>query len=219
MVWKDFIVPIRQSGIFGNASYKILISLFEQAGSINDVPDATAKSWLSGRRNCKASTYFPAGKIDTKCLYRFFRNKPVNKLKQLQQMFRARDNIDFDSPINVETDNLDEFCWSLVNQFLDLLGFQRVDIPDFHTLSSDESAKANQPCDKCCLYCIHWQGDKSTVGPYRMPTYGICVTDSEKSRHRLQRRLSSSTVCANYQVDQDLISNMKRVGYNVDILI
>lgn len=202
---------------------KILLELFDQAGSAYAISDSTAKSWLSGNRNCKASTHFPAGKIDADSLFRYFRKRPDVKLKQLQQIFRTKANNELDSPIDTETDDLNVFCWSLVNQFLDLLGFQRVDITDSPALPSNESAGGNQLCDKCCLYCIHWQGDKSTVGPYRMPTSGLCSICLEKtgrgSYSRLQKRLSSSAACANNRADQSLISNMKRIGYNVDNLI
>ena len=219
MTWKDFIVPIRESGMSGHASYKILLELFEQAGSKIDVSDATAKSWLSGNRNCKVSTYFPAGIVDTKSLFRYFRNRPDGKLKQLQQIFQARESTDFGNPINAETNDLDVFCWGLVNQFLDLLGFQRVDIPGNLTLSGKELVGANQLYDKCCLYCIYWQGEKSIVGPYRMPTFGMCSVILGRNRYRLQRRLSSSAACANYQADKNLISNMKQAGYNIENLI
>ena len=144
MTWKKFITLIRHSGISGEASYKILLDLFEKAGCKCDVSDATAKSWLNESRNCKASTYFPAGKVDTNSLFRYFRNRPGGKLKQLQQIFQTGEHFDLDSPIDVETNDIDIFCWSLVNQFLDLLAFQRVDMPHSDTRSETTFAETDQ---------------------------------------------------------------------------
>lgn len=220
MEWKDFIVPIRKAGVSCDASYKILRELFEKAGSIkiSEVSDSAVKSWLSGGRNCKVSTHFPKGTINTEQVFKYFSGRDPIVLERLQQEYRNNEKAT-DSPIDIKTDNMNIFCWSLVNQFLDLLGLQRIDIPDNPTLPGNESARTSQLCDKCCLYCMHWQGDKSTVGPNRMPTSGICVVNLGKNRQRLQRRLSSSAVCANYQADQNLISNMKRAGYNVESIM
>lgn len=211
MTWKDFIVPIRESGIFGDASYKILLELFEQAGSKIDIPDVTAKSWLSGYRKCKASAHFPAGKIDTKSLFRYFRNRPDGKLKQLQQMFRARENVALDSPIDVKTNNMDIFCWSLVNQFLDMLKFKRVNTPNIET--------GLFPHDhQCCLYCIHWEGSRGIIGVSRLPIDGTCHTYNG-NRHHLCSRLSSTAACPNYKADRNLINRMKEYGYDIENLI
>ena len=119
MTWKKFITLIRQSGISGEASYKILLDLFEKAGCKCDVSDATAKSWLNESRNCKASTYFPARKVDTNSLFRYFRNRPGGKLKQLQQIFQTGEHFDLDSPIDVETNDIDEWTdviWTNLNE-------------------------------------------------------------------------------------------------------
>lgn len=139
--WKDFIAPICKSKISSSPPYIILMELFEEAASAHEFSEATAKSWINEKRNCKTSKYFPSGKIDTENLFRYFRKRPNDKLQKLQQLFQDnRDNIDSDSPIDADTDNLDIFCWSLVNQFLDFLGFQRVDIP--HTDSSSKTTVA-----------------------------------------------------------------------------
>lgn len=219
MDWNDFIRPFRQSELFGDAAWKILQSFFNTAGCINDPAEETLKSWLYSKRNCKVNTYFPNGQADSNRLFRYFKNRPERKLQQLQQVFRNQAALGCNSPIDTETSDLDIFCWSLVNQFLDLLGFQRVEIPQKPVQSGNELDHIGQLCEKCCLYCIHWQGDKSTVGPYRMPTQGICYTHQGKNKHRMQRRSSSSDVCKDYQADQKLINNMKRVGYNVENLI
>lgn len=138
MTWKDYIIPIRKSGISSDAAHKILRNIFKQAGNTYDFSDETAKKWLSGERQCKASKYFPTGCVDATSLFRYFRNRPNDKLCQLQQLFREGESFNASSPIDVKTDNWDVFCWSLVNQFLDLLKFQRVDIP--HTDISTKTA-------------------------------------------------------------------------------
>lgn len=135
MTWKDYIMPIQKSGISGDAVHKILRNIFEQAGCAYVFSDEAAKKWLMGERQCKASKYFPTGQVDTDSLFRYFRNRPDDRLCQLQQLFREEESVNASSPIDVKTDNWDVFCWSLVNQFLDLLRFQRVDIPHTDTLT------------------------------------------------------------------------------------
>lgn len=78
---------------------------------------------------------FPDNKLnDAQALFRFFRQRPESKLKKVQSVFKEM--ADTNSSIDIETDDMDIFCWSLVNQFVDLLGFQRLDIP--HTdMASD----------------------------------------------------------------------------------
>jgi len=218
MDWNDFIKPFRQSKIFSDAAWKILSSLFKVAGCVNVPSEEAARSWLYSKRSCKVNTYFPNDKADNKQLFDYFRKRPDGKLQELQQIFRNQTSLDSDSPIDTETDDLDVFCWSLVNQFLDLLGFQRVDIPENSILLNDEAVIVNQSCEKCCLYCVNWKGDKSTVGKYRMPTYGTCSRKLRRGTY-LRRRLSSSAVCEDYQPDQFLISNMKQIGYNVENLV
>lgn len=131
MDWKSFITPIHESDIFKRNASKILMELFRIAGSAYNPNETTTRTWINGSRNCKVSTYFPSGESDVKTdsLYHSFRSKPERKLRQLQEMFREADLDKSDSPIDVGTDSLDIFCWSLVNQFLDLLGFQRINIP------------------------------------------------------------------------------------------
>lgn len=213
MKWKDFITPIQKSGITSDAAYKIVLDLFKQAGSINDISEAAAKSWLSGNRNCKASTHFPSGEVNTVCLFHYFRNRPDGKLQQLQQTFQAGKELDADSPIDRETDNMDVFCWSLVNQFLDLIGFQRIGIPhtdtpletsySSHSISStDISAKRKLSirstilphADKfCCYYCKFWSGDRETIGAHLTSTYGPCL------KYGGERKLSSDIACKDFK--------------------
>lgn len=218
MTWKDFIVPIRKSGIFGDASYKILLELFEQAGSKIDISDVTAKSWLSGNRNCKATTYFPTGKIDTKNLFRYFRNRPDSKLKQLQQMFQPKENVAPDSPIDVKTDDMDILCWSLVNQFLDLLKFERVDIPQPQSDTIHVGTTLFPHDNKCCVYCIHWKGSRGIIGVSRIPVHGTCYTHNG-NKHHLCSRLSSTAACSDYEADEDLMNRMKEYGFDIENLI
>lgn len=218
MKWKNFITPIQKSEISGDVAYKILLDLFEYAGSKNYVSEAAAKSWLNGTRNCKASTYFPSGKADTESLFRYFRNRPESKLKRLQQIFQNDKNLDADSSIDVETDDIDIFCWSLINQFLDLLGFQRVDlskdtIPDqeqsaeqysnesplIHNTNLPEERKTSirsmilPHSDDCCYHCAYWNGDRKTFGAYTTPTYGICL------KYNRREQLSSDLACNDYK--------------------
>ena len=126
MKWADFIGAIARTKFNNDSQPKILINLFTRAGSMAEVYESTAKSWINGIRECKVSTYFPNGKIENEPeVFKFFKNRPINKLQQLQN--EMRDVTDVYDAVNCLTDDMDLFCWSLVNQFLDILGFPRLD--------------------------------------------------------------------------------------------
>ncbi len=132
MTWGIFANAIKESGLESGTPAQILIALFKNAGYIprteDGISQSTAKKWIDGTRNCKASHYFPDNKLtNPEEAYKFFRRRPDNMVKNLQQIFRTEK--DDDSPIDCETKDMDRFCWSLVNQFLDLLGFQRLELP------------------------------------------------------------------------------------------
>lgn len=109
---------------------------------MEELAEPTVRKWLSGERNCKSSKYFPRKGVDNEKVFTFFKNRPKEKLLELQRLFG--EIADASSPIDVTTHDLDAFCWSLVNQFLDLLGFQRVDIPRTDTSSESTFAEAHQ---------------------------------------------------------------------------
>lgn len=133
MTWKDFINAIRRAKLTNDSSSKILVNLFKAAGTMSEVSESSAKAWINGNRKCKTSTYFPEGNLNnTDGVLRFFKNRPANKLQELQQIFREIN--DHDSPIDLETDDMDVFCRSLVNQFLDLLSLERLDTADIKPL-------------------------------------------------------------------------------------
>lgn len=147
MSWKDFFTTLKASELFGNTSMaQILIQLFQAAGAVNDFSEDTAKSWINGKRNCKVSTYFPEGKLNNITgAINFFRNRPESNLKKLQKLFRK---IESDNPIDSKTGDMDIFCQSLVNQFLDLLKFKRLDMPD-RTASSFNNASMCDNTTSC----------------------------------------------------------------------
>lgn len=65
MTWKDFFNTIKASGLFGNIPAKqIIVRLFKAAGSMKGFSVDTAQSWIDNRTNCKASKYFPNGKLN-----------------------------------------------------------------------------------------------------------------------------------------------------------
>ena len=128
MTWGTFAKAIRDAQIIKGALWSIIDDLFKAAGCTTELTEAAVKSWIYGRRNCYSITYFPNKVIDNKKVFYFFRKRPEKKLQDLQKIFQEK--ADPDSPIDIKTHDLDVFCWSLVNQFLDLLEFQRVDIPE-----------------------------------------------------------------------------------------
>lgn len=143
MTWKEFIQPIKKSQLASGSQEKILILIFESAGYINKKEDGiseeTVKKWICGTRNCNAFSYFPEGKLtNPEGVYKFFRRRSADKLQKLQQIFcKEKDD---SSPIDCKTKDMDVFCWSLVNQFLDLLGLQRLDMP---ALEAGQNSEVN----------------------------------------------------------------------------
>lgn len=71
---------------------------------------------------------------------------------------------------------------------------------------------------KCCIYCIHWNGDKSIIGVPRMSIRGTCHMQ-EKNKHFLIPRQSSATACSNYKANQNLLNMLKEYGYDIKNLI
>lgn len=145
MTWKAYIDPIRLI-LINKAKPKIIMELFETAaGRAMEFGESATKRWYYGEKNCDSYKWFPKGEFDKenlKNLYDIFRNRPDNKLEKLQQEFRK--TTDRNGPIDLETNDMDIFCWSLVNQFLDLLGFQMIDIteilPDKKTISGNQTS-------------------------------------------------------------------------------
>lgn len=127
MTWGTFTDTICATGLTRGRAPEILVFLFAAAGSMAECSKTATQKWIEGSRNCKSSRYFPEGKLNNiNGAYKFFRGRPLAKLQDLQKRFRSLG--DSNSPIDTETCDMDVFCWSLVNQFLDLLGFQRVDV-------------------------------------------------------------------------------------------
>lgn len=132
MEWKTFLNAIKNSKITTGTQSQILVLLFKSAGYINSkengISEDTARKWIQGDRNCNVLSYFPDGELtNPEGVYKFFKERPLDKLKKLQEIFCNEK--DDSSPINCATENMETFCWSLVNQFLDLLGLQRMDMP------------------------------------------------------------------------------------------
>lgn len=132
MTWNTFTKAIKDSKLENGTRAQILIKLFKSAGYITQKEDgisvSAAQTWINGRRNCKVSAYFPDEEnVQKQELYHFFRRRSQDKLENLQKILSKE--IDDNSPIDCKTKDMDRFCWGLVNQFLDLLGFQRIDLP------------------------------------------------------------------------------------------
>ena len=217
MTWRIFARTICNTKFANLNQWEIILRLFEEAGIKKEAEplEKTIRSWLEGRRHCNGSRYFPSKEIDNMKVFQFLRKIPEEKLWNIQKEFRL--HVDNSSPIDVNTDNLDLFCWSLVNQFLDLLGFLRVDIPDDFSPFRVKSTKDVHPYDKCCLYCLNWHGDKSTIGPQRIPTKGNCYVTKKGTGFPIisvQSKLSSSKACDCYITDQNFIERLKLIGYN-----
>lgn len=187
-----------------------------EAGYATGLAEPTVRSWLTEKRNCDGRRYFPSQIIDSKKVFTFFRNRPTNKLRNLQKSFQGK--IDASDSVDVNTKNLDIFCWSLVNQFLDLLKFERVDIPQLRGDVINKGIELFPHDYKCCLYCIHWKGDRGIIGVPGIPVDGTCHTHNGNKR-RLSSRLSSTAACPKYKADQKLMNRMEKYGFDIKDLI
>ena len=128
MTWGIFMSAMEEAELESGTQAQVLCNLFARAGSKREFTEQTAQSWIDEKRHCQPSRYFSDKTItNPNGAYNFFRRRPESKLKNLQQIFRQKKDVD--SPIDCETEDMDRFCWSLVNQFLDLLGFQRLELP------------------------------------------------------------------------------------------
>lgn len=128
----------------------ITLALIKRAGYINkkddDISESTLKKWNNGGRKFNAHNYFPCREcVKIQEVNNFFRRRPEDRLKKLQQIFF--EIIDEYSPIDCETQNMDIFCWSLVNQFLDLLGFEREDLSYLYNKESGNFEEEDNKVD------------------------------------------------------------------------
>lgn len=106
---------------------KIVVEIFDAGKSFKIVSEDTANRWLSGSRNCQIRRYFPDAKINnTEGIYKYFRNRKEAFLIDLKKTFRQ---INTDKIVKCDTDDMDEFCWSIVNQFAALFDLQWPDQP------------------------------------------------------------------------------------------
>lgn len=158
MTWKAYIDPIKKSKLINKSKPDIIMELFKvAAGCEMEFGESAAKRWYYGEKNCNSYKWFPKGKFDNdnlKNLYDLFRKRHDSKLEELQQKFR--ETADSNSLIDLETKDMDIFCCSLVNQFLDLLGFQIIDITEIlpnkknvsdNQASGEETANDSQASD------------------------------------------------------------------------
>ena len=133
MTWKDFIEPIESSNLIENNTDKeILMKLFKVAEPYAEISVFSIAKWLKNERNCKVKRYFPEDCINNpKKVFDFFRKRSESKLKELQKIFREKyGNKNIDTPIDLDTEDIDIFCCSLLNQFLELLGFEQMELSD-----------------------------------------------------------------------------------------
>ncbi len=132
MTRKKFLDAIIKSEIAQDTPAQVLKTLFQRAGYYTTkdegISEKAFESWIDGERRCRPLKYFPEGKIsDPRDIYYYFRRREEKKLAKLQEIFRKEN--DSSSPIDCTTKDLDRFCWSLVNQFSDLFGLERLDFP------------------------------------------------------------------------------------------
>lgn len=167
MTWKIFANTICEAKIENDIACRIIQKLFSEAGSRKEFAEETAKAWINGERNCAVNRYFPAyAKMDYNRIFRFFRNRPIEKLKNLQELFRSTK--ESGDAVDVNTDDVDTFCLSLVNQFLDLLRRQRIDASYIEALSKSEDVSSDADSEQL----LESSGDLTTIGDVNIPRVG-----------------------------------------------
>lgn len=127
VTFDDYIRAIGSANVDNNSSLpKIVINLFNAAKAKKEPSAASAKAWMSGKRICKVISYFPDGVKDfnVKGVYEYFRKRTNEKIIALRNAFY---NIG-EGIIKQDGDD-DEFCRSLINPFLDFLGFPLIETP------------------------------------------------------------------------------------------
>ncbi len=180
MTWKTFTNTICKAEIDSDVAYRIIQKLFSEAGSTTEFSEQAARKWLNEKRNCKVDSYFPDNvRINYNGLFCFFRNRPTEKLKNLQELFCSTK--ESGDAVDVNTDDVDTFCLSLVNQFLDLLRLQRIDASNVETLSQSEPVKFNRlpDCKKEDVssgadsdQLLESSGDLTTIDDANIPRVG-----------------------------------------------
>lgn len=141
MTWGIFADTIYSVGLLGQnqSKAKIIALLFSAAGTMAECNTTATQKWINGSRNCKSTKYFPDAKLNNPDgVYQFFRNHSLDKIQELQKKFREIGGADSSIIVDTKTHDMDEFCWSLVNQFLEILGFPLLSVPSNNNFNISE---------------------------------------------------------------------------------
>lgn len=117
-----YIETIYGTGLFGKNKAKFGTTLFQVAGSHEEVSEEAIKSYIYGRNKCPVEKHFPDDVIDETEFIKYFRRKArgSDSLKRLQNAFRilkTDDSVDEDFCVDLKTEDPNVFYWSLLNQF------------------------------------------------------------------------------------------------------
>lgn len=99
------------------SQHETIVKLYQAAGAQQEVVPETAKSWLkrgNGHRNCTIKNFFPKAKLNETGFIDFFETRVNSDWKKLQTAFSSIDN---DNIVDLHTDIVEDFYWSLLNQF------------------------------------------------------------------------------------------------------
>ena len=118
---------------------------------------------------------------------------------------------DEDSPLDLDTDDMDRFAWSLVNQVIDLLGFQRVDIPSGEEDEEEKEEESREEVEnnqssvvhesqaelaiadqyRYCLFCEKWKGNRMVALKDSDGIYGTCRVYKDRDQLSTEGRSCS----------------------------
>jgi len=130
MTFREYIEALINTGFFGKNKVKLGIKLFEVSGTADPkiIPSESAvKKWFVEKRDCSVERYFPGRKIDESGFINYIRSetKYRDALKKLQDSFRSLEPTNSmveDFRIDLKTGSIEEFYWSLLNQFQRIFG-------------------------------------------------------------------------------------------------
>ena len=127
MTFRDYFLTLYNTECFGTNQATMVKRFFEKAGAVGRISDSAAKSWIREKdpRKCKTSSYFSdETPMQDERLIAFLMEKTSTSWKSLQESFCKLNNAapaDEGFCVNVSTQNVDEFYWSLLNQFQRIL--------------------------------------------------------------------------------------------------
>ncbi|MDR2953866.1 MAG: hypothetical protein LBV43_02155 [Prevotella sp.] len=139
---------------------KLVVELFNAAGSVKAVKEDTANSWINGERHCQIRRYFPDGQmISPEKFVKYFEKRGLSYTSRLQQAFIS---INADGIVKCATNDMGIFLRSLTNQFASIYDLQwPYELPDDTndtSVSQDGASSKPKPERLSDIYDENYEG-------------------------------------------------------------